>query len=246
MEGVFALFFGCGELQLLLLNFNISLSNTLLRLLFKTRRHQNLLLMNFENFIVCNSFWCSNLKIVSACLPWFPWLNSSLISLSFYGVFIWSEYLIILINLLYSFRSYEAEVACLEVKSEKTSASSETVASKRYGLWLLPKKSERVVCRVNCSTCNTNRSCVSTSVPPEAPSSDPEEQRWLKSKGSFLSVGAAIISCRNERAPDGLVADAHLSDGFLHLILIKNCPLASYLWYVKCFFPSPFDCKHGI
>lgn len=129
-------------------------------------------------------------------------------------------------------RSYEAEVACLEVKSEKTSASSETVASKRYGLWLLPKKSERVVCRVNCSTCNTNRSCVSTSVPPEAPSSDPEEQRWLKSKGSFLSVGAAIISCRNERAPDGLVADAHLSDGFLHLILIKNCPHASYLWHL--------------
>ena len=146
-------------------------------------------------------------------------------------------------NLLYPFRSYEAEIACLEVKSEKLSSSSERLSGKRYGLWRLPKNPESVVCRANCSTCNTSRSCVSSSVPPEAPSSDPEEQRWLKSKGSFLSVGAAIISCRNERAPDGLVADAHLSDGFLHLILIKNCPHASYLWYVKCFFLSPFGCN---
>lgn len=131
-------------------------------------------------------------------------------------------------NLLYPFRSYEAEVACLDVKSEKTSESPESPTSKRRGLWYLPKKSERVVCRASCSTCATSG----------APSSEPEEQIWLKSKGSFLSVGAAIISCRNEKAPDGLVADAHLSDGFLHLILIRNCPHASYLWYNKFFFPS--------
>lgn len=56
------------------------------------------------------------------------------------------------------------------------------------------------------------------------------EKRWLKSKGRYLSVGAAIISCRNERAPDGLVADAHLSDGLLHLVLIRDCPHAFYLW----------------
>ncbi|KAG5033483.1 hypothetical protein JHK85_017465 [Glycine max] len=59
-----------------------------------------------------------------------------------------------------------------------------------------------------------------------------EETRWARSKGRFLSVGAAVISCRNEKAPDGLVADAHLSDGFLHLILIRDCPHASYLWHL--------------
>ncbi|RWV95945.1 hypothetical protein BHE74_00013544 [Ensete ventricosum] len=57
-----------------------------------------------------------------------------------------------------------------------------------------------------------------------------QDSRWLEYKGRFLSVGAAIISCRNERAPKGLVAEAHLADGFLHLILIKDCPHPLYLW----------------
>lgn len=90
---------------------------------------------------------------------------------------------------------------------------------------LSPNKSEGVVCRVNCTVCNKKS-------PQATPYSRLEETRWLRSKGRFLSIGAAVISCRNERAPDGLVADAHLSDGFLNLILIKDCPHASYLWYV--------------
>lgn len=57
-----------------------------------------------------------------------------------------------------------------------------------------------------------------------------KDLKWSSSKGRFLSIGAAVISCRNERAPDGLVADAHLSDGFLHLILVKDCPRPYYLW----------------
>jgi ceramide kinase len=57
-----------------------------------------------------------------------------------------------------------------------------------------------------------------------------QDLKWSRSKGCFLSVGAAVISCRNERAPDGLVADAHLSDGFLHLILVKDCPRPYCLW----------------
>ncbi|KAL1533079.1 ceramide kinase [Salvia divinorum] len=56
--------------------------------------------------------------------------------------------------------------------------------------------------------------------------------KWSCSKGRYLSVGASVISCRNEKAPDGLVADAHLSDGFLHLILIKECPHPYYLWHL--------------
>ncbi|KAJ8511646.1 hypothetical protein OPV22_002080 [Ensete ventricosum] len=59
-----------------------------------------------------------------------------------------------------------------------------------------------------------------------------QDSRWLEYKGRFLSVGAAIISCRNERAPKGLVAEAHLADGFLHLILIKDCPHPLYLWHL--------------
>ncbi|KAJ7949486.1 Ceramide kinase [Quillaja saponaria] len=127
-------------------------------------------------------------------------------------------------------RSYEAEIAYLKVKSEdndSTAGGGQQVSRKRA-----LGKSEKCVCRVNCRVCSSNAIQKDTGVTGGTPYSRPEETRWLKSKGRFLSIGAAIISCRNERAPDGLVADAHLSDGFLHLILIKDCPHASYLWHL--------------
>ncbi|XP_062163725.1 ceramide kinase isoform X2 [Alnus glutinosa] len=130
-------------------------------------------------------------------------------------------------------RSYEAEVAYLQVKSEETNSTSERghFSNQIQALWSR-NKSERVVCRVNCTVCNKKPIRVSIGSPRATPYSCPEETRWLRSKGRFLSIGAAVISCRNERAPDGLVADAHLSDGFLNLILIKDCPHASYLWHL--------------
>ncbi|KAL2920451.1 Ceramide kinase [Bienertia sinuspersici] len=105
-------------------------------------------------------------------------------------------------------RSYEAEISYLDVKSDKTDPEA-FQGHKR--------KSEQIICRADCKVCKT-------------PCSDMTKSNWLRSRGQFLSVGAAVISCRNERAPDGLVADAHLADGLLHLILIKNCSHALYLW----------------
>ncbi|KAG2692213.1 hypothetical protein I3760_08G041900 [Carya illinoinensis] len=130
-------------------------------------------------------------------------------------------------------RSYEAEVAYLEVESGETNSTSGRghVSSSIRALWS-PNKSERVVCRVNCAICNDKPIHVSMGDPQTTTYSRPEKTRWLRSKGRFLSIGAAVISCRNERAPDGLVADAHLSDGFLNLILIKDCPHALYLWHL--------------
>ncbi|XP_055809633.1 ceramide kinase isoform X2 [Solanum dulcamara] len=129
-------------------------------------------------------------------------------------------------------RSYEAEVAYLEVESEKKNIGLEKESTGRWtkGLWSLLKKSERVACRANCNICKTKAGHTSAKCPSLQPYS--KDSRWLKSKGHFLSVGAAVISCRNEKAPDGLVADAHLSDGFLHLILIKDCPHAYYLCHL--------------
>ncbi|KAI8006522.1 Ceramide kinase [Camellia lanceoleosa] len=128
-------------------------------------------------------------------------------------------------------RSYEAEIAYLDVKSEETSSASEKGlhSSRKRALWGLPKKSERAACRVNCDVCNTKPICTSSC---SMPTQNREDSKWLRSKGRFISIGAAIISCRNERAPDGLVADAHLSDGFLHLILIRDCPRPLYLWHL--------------
>ena len=52
---------------------------------------------------------------------------------------------------------------------------------------------------------------------------------WKTVRGRFQSVGAAIISCRNDKAPDGMAAYAHLADGNLHLILIRECTRVQYL-----------------
>lgn len=130
-----------------------------------------------------------------------------------------------------SFRSYEAEIAYLEVKSEEINSTSErgNLGGRKRALWS-PNKSEKVICRANCNICCTKPIHPSTDGSRTTPFSHAGETKWSSSKGRFLSVGAAVISCRNEKAPDGLVADAHLSDGFLHLILIKDCPHAFYLW----------------
>lgn len=116
-------------------------------------------------------------------------------------------------------RSYEAEVSYLELNTEQMSSSSSESKAKVQKV----RHSERVICRTNCSVCNSGR---------ELPLSQIEKARWASTKGRFLSVGAAVISCRNGKAPDGLVADAHLSDGFLHLILIKECSRPCYLGHL--------------
>ncbi|KAL7613407.1 hypothetical protein Lser_V15G09184 [Lactuca serriola] len=121
-------------------------------------------------------------------------------------------------------RSYEAKVAYMKVEAEKTNAGANARRVKAF--WGLSKESERVPCRAKCDICNTP-------VTPQMETRDPQkESNWVRVKGRFLSIGAAVISCRNEKAPDGLVADAHLADGFLHLILIKDCPRAFYLWHL--------------
>lgn len=127
-------------------------------------------------------------------------------------------------------RSYEAEISCLEVESEKENPRPHGghLISKLRRL-SRPDNSSRIICRTNCVTCNTNRVQFMKDVL-GAPYTCLGEMKWSKSKGRFLSVGAAIMSNRNERAPDGLVADAHLSDGFMHVLLVKECPAAMYLW----------------
>ncbi|XP_050156328.1 ceramide kinase isoform X4 [Malus sylvestris] len=132
-------------------------------------------------------------------------------------------------------RSYEAEVAYIEVKPEGKSIPERGSLSGRKRPFWSPNKSDQAICRVNCKVCSSTTPC-----------SYPGETKWSISKGKFLSIGAAVISNRNERAPDGLVADAHLSDGFMHLILIKDCSHALYLWHLTQLAKkggNPFDFK---
>jgi len=132
---------------------------------------------------------------------------------------------------MHIFRSYEAEIAYLDVESDEINLTSKRDHQGNLIRAIRSSHtSERRICRTNCKVCNEKPNDASVGVCSLTPHLNSEEARWARSKGHFLSVGAAIISCRNEKAPDGLVADAHLSDGFLHLILIRDCPHASYLW----------------
>ncbi|CAL9208121.1 unnamed protein product [Musa hybrid cultivar] len=125
-------------------------------------------------------------------------------------------------------RSYEAKVTFLKTEEQETS----NIASDIQTSQLFQKNSKNVVCRANCSICNDFKNAAQHSADVAVSPIHSQDSRWLEYTGRFLSVGAAIISCRNERAPKGLVAEAHVADGFLHLILIKDCPHPLYLWHL--------------
>lgn len=135
-------------------------------------------------------------------------------------------------------RSYEAKVAFLDTGDTRTlTASAENVVNGVQPLQSCQKRPRKIICQKNCFICKETSTSGQNSEDkiPDNPRTICENPKWVWSKGRFLSVGAAIISCRNERAPDGLVAEAHLSDGFLHLLLIRDCPLPLYLWHLTQF-----------
>ncbi|CAL4967927.1 unnamed protein product [Urochloa decumbens] len=140
-------------------------------------------------------------------------------------------------------RSYEAKVAFLETPNTNSLTASADDVTGAQPLQSRHKKSRKIICRTNCFVCKEASTSGQKSEDEIADSSRKicENPKWVWSEGRFLSVGAAVISCRNERAPDGLVADAHLSDGFLHLLLIRDCPLPLYLWHLTQFTKKGLD-----
>ncbi|CAI5464000.1 unnamed protein product, partial [Closterium sp. Yama58-4] len=69
---------------------------------------------------------------------------------------------------------------------------------------------------------------------PQPPMWDEATPGWRTVRGRFHSVGGAVISCRNDKAPDGVAAHAHLADGNLNLIMIRECSRAEYLQQLLC------------
>ncbi|KAJ6711173.1 SPHINGOSINE KINASE [Salix purpurea] len=99
--------------------------------------------------------------------------------------------------------SYEAEVAYIETESEEANPTVEKgQLFSRLRKRQGPKKSERVVCRTNCGVCNSKSDYMSKRSPCSTPYSS-SGTRWLRSK-----------------------------DGFLHLLMIRDCPHALYLWHL--------------
>ncbi|KAL3686138.1 hypothetical protein R1sor_004160 [Riccia sorocarpa] len=134
-------------------------------------------------------------------------------------------------------KTYRAEVSFLELPQFHASFKR---TSPGNALSKGPKRQSRapnIICRVNCGICAQGMDLNHLF---EDEDEDLEEQqdsgswtstkpRWKCIRGSFHSVGGAVMSCRNDKAPDGLAAHAHLADGLLHLILIRECSRPAYL-----------------
>lgn len=132
----------------------------------------------------------------------------------------------LLINSIILCRKYLAEVSFLEMP---TSVSPSVTTSDVL---------KKLVCREKCFVCSQgidlNHLVSDDNYGEEDPGHQSAKPRWRTRLDSFHSIGAAVMSCRNDKAPDGLSAHAHLADGLLHLILIKSCSRPNYLRYGFC------------
>eukprot|EP00249_Psilotum_nudum_P006309 c19625_g1_i1 orf=328-2562(-) len=132
-------------------------------------------------------------------------------------------------------KSYEAQVSYLELPGGTMDLlSTQNGAGKEIASDISKnaKLSYMIRCCVNCAVCSKGRDCSNLDERPVSTIPVSQTPRWQSVRGRFLSVGAAVLSCRNDKAPDGVAAHAHLADGLLDLILIKDCSRPAYLWHL--------------
>ncbi|MCO5570943.1 hypothetical protein L7F22_024673 [Adiantum nelumboides] len=139
-------------------------------------------------------------------------------------------------KVFFQHKLYDAAISYIELP--ETDIQTLEPGSSNHGSSSLNKENgkngglNKTLCRLNCNVC-LNGMDFSEMGEISSISSNPEDTpKWKHVRGSYLSVGAAVISCRNEKAPDGIAASAHLADGLLHLILVKNCSHLSYLCHL--------------
>ncbi|KAJ7540782.1 hypothetical protein O6H91_10G030700 [Diphasiastrum complanatum] len=133
-------------------------------------------------------------------------------------------------------KKYAAEISFLDM-GEKSNVKANSVGKYSYQQGKVHTKNiNQVICRMNCPICARGKDDTLTNAAEKHPigrsSKTPfgwETARWRTSHGIFQSVGAAVMSCRNDKAPDGMVAHAHLADGLLDLIMIRDCSRPAYL-----------------
>ncbi|KAH7428563.1 hypothetical protein KP509_09G007200 [Ceratopteris richardii] len=136
-------------------------------------------------------------------------------------------------KVFFQHKLYDAEISFIEPPEldsglmPGSSDPEDSLLCKRNG----NHRVKRAACRLNCGIC-LNKTDFSGTDGTNGTSHSQCSQRWKHVKGSYISVGAAVISCRNDKAPNGVASTAHLADGLLHLILIKDCSRLSYLWHL--------------
>ncbi|KAI5058166.1 hypothetical protein GOP47_0026336 [Adiantum capillus-veneris] len=139
-------------------------------------------------------------------------------------------------KVFFQHKLYDAEISYIELP--ETDLRTSEPGSSNYGSGLFNKKTWRngglnkIACRLNCNICSNGMDFFEMDETSSISSNSENTPKWKHVRGSYISVGAAVISCRNEKAPNGVAASAHLADGLLHLILVKECSRLSYLWHL--------------
>lgn len=59
-----------------------------------------------------------------------------------------------------------------------------------------------------------------------------EEEGWVTIEGDFKLIMAVVSPCRSDRSALGLLPYGHLSDGRIHLIMVKKCSIAAYFRFL--------------
>eukprot|EP00877_Chromochloris_zofingiensis_P010465 jgi/Chrzof1/5672/Cz16g11060.t1 len=63
---------------------------------------------------------------------------------------------------------------------------------------------------------------------------------WVCRQGRFISIKCVVTTCRSDRSQQGVVPSAHLADGRMVLVMIKNCNMLRYLHFLVLL------ARHGI
>lgn len=136
-------------------------------------------------------------------------------------------------KVFFQHKLYDAAISFIELPEMDTRPSSLSRSNSESSFVF--KKDEKngalskITCRLNCSICANGIDLSEMDEITGVSSQSQRSPRWKRFRGAFVSVGAAVISCRNDKAPNGIAASAHLADGLLHLILVRECSRLAYL-----------------
>lgn len=81
---------------------------------------------------------------------------------------------------------------------------------------------------------SSSLSCLAKTESNRQPSwfSQGSEKGWKTIRGTFIAVNAFLLSCRCSRAANGPSPWAHLGDGCIDLIMIRECSRARFLQFL--------------
>jgi ceramide kinase len=95
--------------------------------------------------------------------------------------------------------------------------------------------SARRVCGARCEWCKAAGAACALHTDVFAPSRGPMDTssgNWHTIEGEFNAIMAVVMPCRSDRSDSGLAPFAHMADGIIHLIMVRQCSALQYLRFL--------------